>query len=74
VKKARALIALMAAILTLSACGQPEFTYVRDKAGTTYFKVPASFTQLDAYPIELYLTGDNPNSQDPLSINFCPTT
>ncbi|PRX70337.1 hypothetical protein B0I32_101425 [Nonomuraea fuscirosea] len=62
-KKARGLIALMVAVLTLSACGQPEFTYVRDKAGTTYFKVPASFTQLDAYPIELYLSGDHPSSQ-----------
>ncbi|MBB6548236.1 lipoprotein [Nonomuraea rubra] len=62
-KKTRALIALMVAVLTLSACGQPEFTYVRDKDGTTYFKVPASFTQLDAYPIELYLSGDHPGSQ-----------
>lgn len=65
-KKARALIALLAAILVLSACGQPEFTYVHDKAGTTYFKVPATFTQLDAYPIELYLSGDHPNSQSAL--------
>ncbi|MCP2354492.1 hypothetical protein HD597_001512 [Nonomuraea thailandensis] len=62
-KKTRALIALMVAVLMLSACGQPEFTYVRDKAGTTYFKVPASFTQLDASPIELYLSGDHPGSQ-----------
>ncbi|MET8867114.1 hypothetical protein ABZW11_29580 [Nonomuraea sp. NPDC004580] len=61
--KTRGLIALLAAILTLSACGQPEFTYVRDKGGTTYFKVPASFKQLDAYPIELYLSGDHPHSQ-----------
>ncbi|GAA2204542.1 hypothetical protein GCM10009850_004160 [Nonomuraea monospora] len=57
------MIALMVAVLMLSACGQPEFTYVSDKSGTTYFKVPASFTQLDAYPIELYLSGDHPNSQ-----------
>ncbi|GAA4955141.1 hypothetical protein GCM10023334_071630 [Nonomuraea thailandensis] len=57
------MIALMVAVLMLSACGQPEFTYVRDKAGTTYFKVPASFTQLDASPIELYLSGDHPGSQ-----------
>ncbi|MFC4113736.1 lipoprotein [Nonomuraea zeae] len=62
-KKTRALIALMVAIFMLSACGQPEFTYVRDKQGTTYFKVPATFTQLNAYPIELYLSGDHPNSQ-----------
>ncbi|MGN9844641.1 LptM family lipoprotein [Nonomuraea sp. H19] len=62
-EKTRALIALMVAIFMLSGCGQPEFTYVRDKAGTTYFKVPSSFTQLNASPIELYLTGDHPNSQ-----------
>jgi hypothetical protein len=52
----------MVAIFMLSACGQPDFTYVRDREGTTYFKVPASFTQLNAYPIELYLSGDHPNS------------
>ncbi|WP_043631173.1 hypothetical protein [Nonomuraea candida] len=62
-KKARALVALTAAILAASACGQPEFTYVKDRAGTTYFKVPATFTRLDASPIELYLTGDHPDSQ-----------
>ncbi|MER5997190.1 hypothetical protein ABT120_01365 [Nonomuraea angiospora] len=62
-KKARGLIAVTVAILMLSACaGQPEFHYVRDSAGTTYFKVPSSFTQLNADPIELYLSGDQPNS------------
>ncbi|MFI6923026.1 lipoprotein [Nonomuraea spiralis] len=62
-KKTRAWVALMVAISMLSACGQPDFTYVRDREGTTYFKVPASFTQLNATPIELYLTGDQPDSQ-----------
>lgn len=62
-KKTRALIVLMVATFMLSACGQPEFTYVRDQAGTTYFKVPATFTRLDANAIELYLSGDHPNSQ-----------
>ncbi|MER6951658.1 hypothetical protein ABT294_47340 [Nonomuraea sp. NPDC000554] len=62
-KKTRAWIALLVAALALTACGQPEFTYVRDRDGTTYFKVPASFTQLNAYPIELYLSGEHPNSQ-----------
>ncbi|NUS07531.1 MAG: hypothetical protein HOV97_33770 [Nonomuraea sp.] len=61
-KKTRAWVALMVAIFMLSACGQPDFTYVRDREGTTYFKVPASFTQLNADPIELYLTGDHPGS------------
>ncbi|QYC43444.1 hypothetical protein Nocox_29300 [Nonomuraea coxensis DSM 45129] len=60
--KTRALIALMVTVTLLSACGQPEFTYVRDREGTTYFKVPSSFKQLDANPIELYLSGDHPSS------------
>ncbi|MGW0805452.1 hypothetical protein [Nonomuraea sp. NPDC002799] len=63
-KKTRALIALMVAILMLPACaGQPDYTYVRDKTGTTYFAVPSSFTQLNAQPIESYLWGNHPNSQ-----------
>ncbi|MFI7633687.1 hypothetical protein [Nonomuraea sp. NPDC049400] len=63
-KTARGLIAVTVAVLMLSACvGQPDFHYVRDKAGTTYFKVPYSFTQLNAQPIELYLSGDHPNSE-----------
>ncbi|MCK2217340.1 hypothetical protein MF672_026640 [Actinomadura sp. ATCC 31491] len=53
----------MVAVTLLSACGQPEFTYVRDRDGTTYFRVPSSFKQLDATPIELYLSGDHPGSQ-----------
>lgn len=53
----------MTAIVMLSACGQPDFTYVRDREGTTYFKVPSSFSQLNAYPIELALSGDHPNSE-----------
>ncbi|GAA3260977.1 hypothetical protein GCM10020216_101310 [Nonomuraea helvata] len=57
------MIAVTVAILMLSACaGQPDFHYVRDRAGTTYFKVPSSFTQLNADPIEMYLSGDHPNS------------
>ncbi|NRQ39820.1 hypothetical protein HII36_49530 [Nonomuraea sp. NN258] len=61
-KKTRALVALLTAIFTLSACGQPEFTYVRDRDGTTYFKVPATFRQLDSAPIENYLSDAQPGS------------
>ncbi|MEU8246132.1 hypothetical protein [Nonomuraea sp. NPDC048916] len=61
--RTRAWVALLVAALMLSACGQPEYTYVRDREGTTYFKVPASFSRLNAYPIELFLSGDHPYSQ-----------
>ncbi|MGW0479554.1 hypothetical protein [Nonomuraea sp. NPDC003214] len=62
-RKTRAWVALTAAILLPVACGQPEFTYVRDRDGTTYFKVPASFARIDAYPLELVFSGDRPGSQ-----------
>lgn len=47
----------------VAACGQPEFTYVRDREGTTYFKVPTTFTQIESYPIDLFLSGDHPYSE-----------
>ncbi|WP_162795532.1 hypothetical protein [Nonomuraea lactucae] len=62
-RKRWAWVATIVPALMLSACGQPDYTYVRDREGTTYFKVPSSFAQLDAYPIELYLSGDHPHSQ-----------
>ncbi|WP_049565336.1 hypothetical protein [Nonomuraea sp. SBT364] len=62
-KKRRAWIALIAAVLLPVACGQPEFTYVRDRDGTTYFKVPASFARIDPAPLETVLSGDPPGSE-----------
>lgn len=62
----RAWITLLVTLLTLvmvSACGRPEFTYVRDRDGTTYFKVPASFAQIDASSLDLALSGNQPDTQ-----------
>ncbi|MEV0583313.1 hypothetical protein [Nonomuraea sp. NPDC050310] len=46
----------------VAACGQNEFTYIRDREGTTYFKVPSSFSKVDSYPIDLFLNGHDPAS------------
>jgi hypothetical protein len=46
-----------------AACGQNEFTYIRDREGTTYFKVPATFSKIESYGIDLFLSGDNPESE-----------
>lgn len=61
-KTMRAFGVLIAAAVALAACGQPEFHYVRDREGTTYFKVPASFSRLDPAPLERMLSGDHPDS------------
>ncbi|NUR88647.1 MAG: hypothetical protein HOY71_31555 [Nonomuraea sp.] len=47
----------------LSACGQAEFNYIKDRDGTTYFKVPATYAQLDASPLDQLMTQANPDSQ-----------
>ncbi|MFI6595507.1 hypothetical protein ACIBHX_04615 [Nonomuraea sp. NPDC050536] len=60
--KTRACAAVLAAFFALSACGQPTYTYVKDNGGTTYFKVPSSYTRLDADPLEALLSGNNPES------------
>ncbi|MEU6998607.1 hypothetical protein [Nonomuraea sp. NPDC046570] len=54
----------MAAIVTagVAGCGEAEFTYVRDRDGTTYFKVPASFAKIDSSRIDSLLSGDHPDS------------
>ncbi|MEV4160424.1 hypothetical protein [Nonomuraea dietziae] len=46
-----------------AACGQAEYTYVRDREGTTYFRVPSSFSKVDSTQIDLLLSGDHPNSE-----------
>lgn len=63
-KGLRVAAAVLAVFLVsgVAACGQPEFTYVRDREGTTYFKVPATFTRIESYPIDLLLSGEHPAS------------
>ncbi|WP_327091217.1 hypothetical protein OIE66_11435 [Nonomuraea sp. NBC_01738] len=62
-KTARTWAAAMVAVLLMTACGQPEYHYIRDRGGTTYFKVPASFTKLDSNPVDLFLSELHPDSE-----------
>ncbi|MET9338296.1 hypothetical protein [Nonomuraea sp. NPDC003804] len=63
--KAAVSTATVTAVLTagVAACGQAEYTYVRDREGTTYFKVPSSFSKIDSTKIDLLLSGDHPESE-----------
>ncbi|WP_182905708.1 hypothetical protein [Microbispora sp. H13382] len=49
--------AAMAASL-LSGCAGPEYTYVRDDSGGTYFKVPASWRQIDQKTLDEAVYGE----------------
>lgn len=42
----------------LSGCAGPEYTYVRDDSGGTYFKVPASWRQIDQKTLDKEIFGD----------------
>jgi hypothetical protein len=46
----------------LAACSGPQYTYVKDDDGATYFKVPASWHKVDHTPIMKLLTGEDPES------------
>ncbi|MEU6411224.1 hypothetical protein [Microbispora sp. NPDC046933] len=42
----------------LSGCAGPDYTYVRDDAGGTYFKVPASWRQIDQKSLDKEVFGE----------------
>jgi hypothetical protein len=61
VDRARAIsgvITAAAAALLLSGCAGPEYTYVRDADGGTYFKVPSAWKKVDQKALEGQLFGD----------------
>jgi hypothetical protein len=57
-------VAGLAALLStvLVACSGPQYTYVKDDDGATYFKVPASWHKVDHTPIMNLLAGEDPDS------------
>ncbi|ETK32548.1 hypothetical protein [Microbispora sp. ATCC PTA-5024] len=46
------------AALVLSGCAGPQYTYVRDDDGETYFKVPAAWREIDRKTLDSKLFGD----------------
>jgi len=53
-----AVAAVAALISGLSGCAGPEFTYVRDSEGATYFKVPSGWQQVDQKALDKEVFGD----------------
>jgi len=51
-----------AAAVVLAGCAGPEFTYVRDNTGSTYFKVPAEWQKVDQQALDRAILGD-PDSE-----------
>ncbi|MEN3534021.1 hypothetical protein AAH991_02810 [Microbispora sp. ZYX-F-249] len=51
----------------LSGCAGPEYTYVRDDSGGTYFKVPASWRQIDQKTLDEVLFGDTDSATEQLA-------
>ncbi|MEV7803550.1 hypothetical protein AB0O28_11440 [Microbispora sp. NPDC088329] len=51
-------VGAVAAASLLSGCAGPQYTYVRDDSGGTYFKVPASWRQIDQKALDKVFIGD----------------
>ncbi len=54
----RTVVGAAVAASVLSGCAGPDYTYVRDDTGGTYFKVPASWRQIDQKTLDEELFGD----------------
>jgi len=52
-------VAAALAAASLSGCAGPQYTYVRDDDGATYFKVPSSWRQIDQRVLEQKLFGED---------------
>ncbi len=64
---AEALVALImgcAVFLTTTACGAPQYTYVKNSADRTYFKVPASWRVVDEKALEQMSSGGSTPSEN----------
>ncbi len=51
----------------LSGCAGAEYTYVRDDSGGTYFKVPASWRQIDQKTLDKEVFGDTESASAQLA-------
>ncbi|MEV5738843.1 hypothetical protein AB0L30_02200 [Microbispora rosea] len=54
----RTVVGAAVAASVLSGCAGPDYTYVRDDTGGTYFKVPASWRQIDQKSLDEEVFGD----------------
>jgi len=55
-------LGIAALIIVLTGCGQPSYTYVKNSAEKTYFKVPTQWRQVDRASIDKLITPENPDS------------
>ncbi|GAA3155793.1 hypothetical protein GCM10010466_53390 [Planomonospora alba] len=57
-------LAAVTAVLAAGAagCASPEFTYVRNDDGNTYFKVPAAWHQVDQKALDQAMSAGDPES------------
>ncbi|GAA1825712.1 hypothetical protein GCM10009682_51860 [Luedemannella flava] len=53
-------IAMVAA--GIAACGAPDYTYVKNSAEKTYFRVPASWQKVDQAGLDYMTQAENPDS------------
>ncbi|WP_344084658.1 hypothetical protein [Luedemannella helvata] len=60
----RALTVAATAIIAagIAACGAPDYTYVKNSGEKTYFRVPATWRQVDQAGLDYMTREDNPDS------------
>jgi hypothetical protein len=59
----------LACLTLITACGSSDYTYVTNESENTYFKVPASWNELDNGQLRVAFSNDNPDSMQQMSID-----
>jgi hypothetical protein len=63
IRAAAAVVAVLTALCGAAACGAPEFTYVKNSADKTYFKVPHEWHEISEDDLDDLLIGAPTESQ-----------
>ena len=59
----------LAGFALLTACGSSDYTYVANDSEHTYFKVPASWNELDNRALRAMFSDDSPDSMERMAID-----
>jgi len=63
------ILAALAGLALSTACGSSDYTYVSNEGENTYFKVPATWNELDNRALRSVFADDSPDSMERMAID-----
>ncbi|MFG1999915.1 hypothetical protein ACGFNU_12280 [Spirillospora sp. NPDC048911] len=53
---------VIALVMSVAACGSPNYTYVKNSSAQTYFKVPVEWNKIEQKALDAAISSDDPDS------------